>query len=65
MTTRNKAAIVALLAAMLAGGCRNITVNVLSSRMINQTGTNTAQQATEGGAVVSSNALTAPLKGTP
>ena len=68
MTARNKAAIVAILAALLAGGCMcygPITVNVLSSRMVQANGTNTVQQATEGGAVVSSNALTAPLKGIP
>jgi hypothetical protein len=62
---RTERVVLCVVIALACAGCSNITVNVLSSRMINLIGTNTAQQATEGGAVVSSNALTAPLKGMP
>ena len=48
----------------LSGCLAPVTVNVFSSRLVSAYGTNTVCQSVDGGAILSSNALTAtmPLK---
>ena len=61
----NRKIVIALVIAAACAGClAPVTVNVLSSRFVVDTGTNTVTQSIEGGAILSSNTTTAtiPLK---